>query len=58
MRADEQKAHNMTMEIATQSPFRATKRERRITGGKLTRQKPALKMKEVWSIRARLELKK
>ncbi len=34
------------------------KSQRRITGGKLTGQKPALKMKEVWSIRARLELKK
>jgi integrase len=29
---------------------------RRITAGKLTGQKPALKMKEVWAIRARLEL--
>jgi integrase len=29
---------------------------RRITVGKLTGQKPALKMKEVWAIRARLEL--
>lgn len=28
-----------------------------ITGGKLTGQKPALKMKEVWAIRTRLELK-
>lgn len=28
----------------------------RITAGKLTGQKPALKMKEVWSIRTRLEL--
>lgn len=48
----------MTMEIITETPFRSTKRQRRITGGKLTGQKPALKMKEVWSIRARLELKK
>jgi len=48
----------MTMEIITETPFRAAKRQRRITGGKLTGQKPALKMKEVWSIRARLELKK
>lgn len=31
-------------------------REGRITAGKLTGQKPALKMKEVWSIRTRLEL--
>jgi integrase len=30
--------------------------QRRITAGKLTGQKPALKMKEVWAIRARLEL--
>ncbi len=29
---------------------------RRFTAGKLTGQKPALKMKEVWSIRTRLEL--
>jgi hypothetical protein len=29
----------------------------RITAGKLIGQKPALKMKEVWAIRARLELK-
>src|SRR5690606_17873347 len=48
----------MTMEIITEIPFRTAKRQRRITGGKLTGQKPALKMKEVWSIRARLELKK
>lgn len=32
------------------------RRQRRITAGKLTGQKPALKMKEVWAIRARLEL--
>ena len=32
------------------------RRVRRITAGKLTGQKPALKMKEVWAIRARLEL--
>lgn len=48
----------MTMEIITETPFRTANRQRRITGGKLTGQKPALKMKEVWSIRARLELKK
>ena len=29
---------------------------RRVTGGKLTGQKPALKMKEVWAIRIRLQL--
>jgi integrase len=32
------------------------RRVRRITAGKLIGQKPALKMKEVWAIRARLEL--
>jgi integrase len=48
----------MTLEIITETPFRTAKRQRRITGGELTGQKPALKMKEVWSIRARLELKK
>lgn len=31
-------------------------RPRRLTAGKLTGQKPALKMKEVWSIKTRLEL--
>ena len=36
----------------------AAARGRPITGGKLTGQKPALKMKEVWAIRARLELSK
>lgn len=34
----------------------AARPTRRITAGKLTGQKPALKMKEVWAIRARLEL--
>jgi integrase len=58
VRAGEQKAHAMTTEIITETPFRTARRQRRITGGKLTGQKPALKMKEVWSIRARLELKK
>jgi integrase len=58
VRAGEQKAHAMTMEIITETPFHTAKRQRRITGGKLTGQKPALKMKEVWSIRARLELRK
>lgn len=48
----------MTLDIIPESTFRANGRPRRITGGKLTGQKPALKMKEVWSIRARLELKK
>jgi len=31
---------------------------RRVNAGKLTGQKPALKMKEVWAIRARLELRR
>lgn len=35
---------------------RTPRRARRITAGKLTGQKPALKTKEVWAIRARLEL--
>lgn len=48
----------MTLELISEAPVRAGGRQRRITGGKLTGQKPALKMKEVWSIRARLELKK
>lgn len=38
--------------------LRSGGRPRRITGRKLAGQKPALKMKEVWSIRARLELRK
>jgi integrase len=48
----------MTLELIPDAPIRAGGRPRRLTGGKLTGQKPALKMKEVWSIRARLELKK
>ena len=48
----------MTLELISQAPVRIGGRQCRITGGKLTGQKPALKMKEVWSIRARLELKK
>ena len=48
----------MTLEIITETPVRSAGRPRRITGGRLTGQKPALKMKEVWSIRARLELRK
>ncbi len=48
----------MTLDLITEAPPRAGRRPRRITGGKLTGQKPALKMKEVWSIRARLELRK
>ncbi len=48
----------MTLELIIDAPPRTSGRSRRITGGKLTGQKPALKMKEVWSIRARLELRK
>ncbi|MDP3736538.1 MAG: tyrosine-type recombinase/integrase [Hyphomonadaceae bacterium] len=48
----------MTHELISQPPAPAGRRPRRITAGKLTGQKPALKMKEVWSIRARLELKR
>lgn len=48
----------MTLELIPEMPVRSGGWPRRITGGKLTGQKPALKMKEVWSIRARLELKK
>lgn len=48
----------MTLEHLPEAPIRSGGRLRRITGGKLTGQKPALKMKEVWSIRARLELKR
>ena len=48
----------MTTEFTSQTLPRSGSRPRRITGGRLTGQKPALKMKEVWSIRARLELKR
>jgi len=48
----------MTLEFIAETPVRSGVRPRRMTGGKLTGQKPALKMKEVWSIRARLELRK
>lgn len=48
----------MTLDTIPEVTLRTNGRPRRITGGKLTGQKPALKMKEVWSIRARLELKK
>ena len=48
----------MTLELIPETPVRSGGRPRRITGGKLTGQKPALKMKEVWSIRARLEFRK
>jgi hypothetical protein len=39
-------------------PVRRARNARRVTVGKLTGQKPALKMKDVWSIRARLELRR
>jgi hypothetical protein len=48
----------MTFELVPHDPARSGGRPLRITGGKLTGQKPALKMKEVWSIRASLELKR
>ena len=48
----------MTFKLVSQAPAHSGGRARRMTGGKLTGQKPALKMKEVWSIRARLELKR
>ncbi len=40
--------------LSARTPHRA----RRITAGKLTGPKPALKTKEVWAIRARLELRR
>jgi integrase len=46
----------MTLDIFTGAQARPKGKGRQITGGKLTGQKPALKTKEVWSIRARLEL--
>src|SRR5689334_18632380 len=47
------------METTAIAPaIRMSPRGRRITAGKLTGQKPALKMKEVWAIRARLELRR
>ncbi len=48
----------MTIELISETPVRRTGRPCRITGGKLTGQKPVLKMKEVLFISARLELKK
>lgn len=48
----------MTLELIAETSVRSGGRPRRMTGGKLTGQKPPLKMKEVWSIRARLELRK
>jgi len=48
----------MTTELYSGPRTRPGARPRRISAGKLTGQKPALKSKEVWAIRARLELKK
>ena len=48
----------MTLDMIFETQRRAGGHPRRITAGRLTGQKPALKMKEVWSIRARLELKR
>lgn len=45
-------SHELTHQNDPQTPEYGA----RITAGKLTGQKPALKMKEVWSIRTRLEL--
>jgi hypothetical protein len=39
----------MTLELISDAPRSTGGRQHRITGGKLTGQKPALKMKEVWS---------
>jgi hypothetical protein len=56
VRAGEQKAHDRDPRTDPGNARRSGGRPRRLTGGKLTGQKPALK--EVWSIRARLELRK
>jgi integrase len=48
----------MILDTLTGTQTRRRGQGRQITGGKLTGQKPALKTKEVWSIRARLELKR
>jgi hypothetical protein len=46
----------MTPELNYQAAPVQPRRCRHITTGKLTGQKPALKMKEVWAIRIRLQL--
>ena len=46
----------MTSELGYQAAPPLPRRSRRITAGKLTGQKQALKMKEVWAIRLRLQL--
>jgi integrase len=48
----------MESELTFQPPPKRIRPAKRITGGKLTGQKPALKMKEVWAIRIRLQLAK
>jgi len=48
----------MEFELTFQPPPKRIRPAKRITGGKLTGQKPALKMKEVWAIRIRLQLAK
>ncbi len=48
----------MTPDTVFETVRRSTRQPRRVTVGRLTGQKPALKMKEVWSIRACLELKR
>lgn len=48
----------MESELTFQSPPKRAHPRKRITAGKLTGQKPALKMKEVWAIRIRLQLAK
>ena len=46
----------MENEVKRPSAGSGATAHRRLNAGKLTGQKPALKMKEVWSIRTRLEL--
>jgi integrase len=48
----------MSNHLITASPVARRAPPRRIPAGKLTGQKPALKMKELWAIRARLELQR
>lgn len=48
----------MTTDTVFETIRRSRGQPRRVTAGRLTGQKPALKMKEVWSIRACLELKR
>ena len=46
----------MSDDLITPTEAHPSAKQAHITAGKLTGQKPALKMKEVWSIRTRLEL--